>query len=150
MKRLIPLFFVTLATTACGTLFNSKIKTVSMLSNPGEAEVWIDGTMRGTTPLTAELDNQTSHTVVFRKEGHSDVVCELTATTGTLWVVLDILGGLLPVIVDAATGDWKGISQNVCDVVLPTAPRADASGEAGAPESALTEMANENGWVVFR
>lgn len=150
MKRLIPLLFVALATAACGTLFNSKIKTVSMMSNPAEAEVWIDGTMRGTTPLSVELDNQTSHTVVFRKEGHSDVVCELNTSTGTLWVILDILGGLLPIIVDAATGDWKGISQDMCDVVLPTAPGADPSEGAGAPESALTEMARENGWVTFR
>lgn len=144
MRCLPAICLVAAATTACGTLFNAKVKTISMVSNPDQAEVWIDGTMRGVTPLSLELDNQESHTVVFRKEGHSDVACELNSSTGTLWVVLDILGGLIPIIVDAATGDWKGIDQNACDVVLPTSPAADP------PRSDLTEMARENGWVMFR
>lgn len=133
-----------MATTACGTLFNSKVKTINMMSTPAEAEVWIDGARRGVTPLSLELDNQESHTVVFRKEGHSDIACELNSSTGATWVGLDILGGLIPIIVDAVTGDWKGIGQDACDVVLPTAPAADP------PQYPLTEMASENGWVIFR
>jgi len=129
MKRLIPLFFVALATTACGTLFNSKIKTIDMISSPAEAEVWIDGTMRGTTPLTAELDNRTSHTVVFRKEGHWPVLCDVNASTEARWVILDILfGSLFAVTVDAATGGWREISQDACHVVLRAAPGVDPEG----------------------
>ena len=143
MKRLSMLLIAAIVTAGCGTLFNSKIKTISMSSNPTQAEVWIDGTMRGTTPLSLELDNQRSHTVVFKKEGHADVACELRSNTGAGWIILDILGGLLPVIIDAATGDWNGIGQDVCNVNLPADP-------ADAADSGLTKMARENGWVTFR
>ena len=108
---------VTLA--GCATLFNEDTKAIAFTSVPVEAEVWIDGVQRGVTPLTLNLDNHTSHTVTFRKEGHRDVVCSLTTTTGTLWIVLDVLGGLIPVIVDAATGAWKSVEQDSCNVTLP-------------------------------
>ena len=56
-------------------------------------------------------------------------------------MILDVLGGLLPVIVDAATGAWKGIEQGACDVNLPAAE---------SPESiAWTSVAKENGWVLL-
>ncbi len=142
MRCFLGVCLVAVTTAACGTLFNAKVKTISMVSNPDQAEVWIDGTLRGVTPLSLELDNQESHTVVFRKEGHSDVTCELNSSTGAVWVVLDVLSGLIPIIVDAATGDWKGIGQDACDVVMPATP--------GPPHSALTEMARTNGWVMFR
>ena len=54
MARLPTLCLVAAATTACGTLFNSKIKTIDMTSSPTQAEVWIDGNMRGMTPLSLE------------------------------------------------------------------------------------------------
>ncbi len=143
MARLPTLCLVAVATTACGTLFNSKIKTIDMTSSPTQAEVWIDGNMRGMTPLSLELDNQTSHTVIFRREGHSDVVCELSSNTGAGWIILDVLSGLLPIIVDAVTGDWNGIGQDACNVTLPTAPGG------AAPAAALTKLARENGWVML-
>ncbi|WP_425155530.1 PEGA domain-containing protein [Candidatus Palauibacter sp.] len=141
MKRL-PLLFLVLAVAGCGALFNSKIKTISMTSTPTQAEVWIDGTLRGVTPLSLPLDNQESHTVVFRKEGHQDVICELSSDVGAGWIILDVLGGLLPIIVDAVTGDWSGIGEDACNVGLPENP--------ASPESDLTRMADENGWVTFR
>ncbi|WP_420634946.1 PEGA domain-containing protein [Candidatus Palauibacter sp.] len=144
MARLPALCLVVVATTACGTLFNSKIKTINMTSSPVQAEVWIDGMMRGMTPLSLELDNQTSHTVVFRKEGHTDVVCELNSGVGAGWIILDVLGGLIPIIVDAVTGDWNGISEDACHVNLPTPP------PAVQPQSGLIRMADENGWVTFQ
>ena len=54
----------------CATLFNDGTKTVAMSSNPSGAEVWIDGARRGTTPVSLDLNNHKSHTVVFRREGH--------------------------------------------------------------------------------
>ena len=109
-----------LAATGCATLFNRSNRTVSFSSIPTEAEVWIAGTLRGTTPFSLDLDNHQSRTVMFRKEGYQDVACELTASVGVVWVILDVLGGLIPVIVDAATGEWKSLDQGACNVNLPT------------------------------
>ncbi len=141
MKRLL-LLFVLVGAVGCGSLFNSKIKTISMTSTPTQAEVWIDGTLRGVTPLSLALDNQESHTVTFRKEGHQDVICELRSDVGAGWIILDILGGVLPVVVDAVTGDWNGIGEDSCNVGLPEDPVDETSD--------IAKVATENGWVMLR
>jgi len=83
------------ATTAgCATLFNDGQRTVSFNSTPGQAEIWIDGTRRGVTPYSLDLNNHRDHTVTFRKDGHQDVICEITASVGAGWVILDVLGGV--------------------------------------------------------
>ncbi len=119
-RHLLAATLVVLATSGCATLFGSQFKTIAMSSNPNEAEVWIDGVRRGTTPVSIQLDQRNSHIVTFRKEGHDDVVCELATTVDAKWVILDVLGGLLPVIVDAATGAWRSIDRGTCNMVLPT------------------------------
>lgn len=136
----------------CATLFNSGTKNVAMSSNPSAAEVWINNVNRGATPITLELNNHQSHTVVFRKEGYQDVACELTASVGAVWVILDILGGLVPVIVDAATGEWKGIDQDVCNVVLPSTgePKSgDAKRERTPDPIGWAAVAERRGWVAL-
>ena len=140
----VMLTLVALAGAGCATLFNESTKTVAMGSNPNEAEIWVGGVRMGVTPMSLDLDNHVTHTVVFRKEGFSDVACNLIAKVGARWVVLDVLGGLLPVIVDAATGAWRGLDQGACNVVLP------AAGTGGAEVFGLVEKAREQGWVVFQ
>ena len=142
MKARLLLVLPLVGAAACGTLFNSKLKTINMVSMPAQAEVWIDDTMRGVTPLTLQLDNQQSHTVIFKKEGHADVVCELHSSAKVGWIILDILGGLVPVVIDAATGDWSGISEDSCTVGLPENP-AD-------PGQDIAKLAADNGWILFR
>lgn len=108
----------------CATLFNSGSQNVTMSSDPTGAEVYVDGNRRGQTPLTLELDNNSSHTVTFEMEGHKEVSCELGTSVGAGWVVLDVLGGLVPVIIDAATGKWKSLESSNCNATLPEADAA--------------------------
>lgn len=106
------------ALPGCATLFNSGSANVPMSSDPTGAEVIVDGNRRGTTPVTLELDNNSKHTVVFQKEGYKDVTCELGTSVGAGWVVLDVLGGLAPIIIDAATGKWKSLNTKNCNVTM--------------------------------
>ncbi len=108
-----------LAGTACATLFESEVRPVSVLSEPEGAEVLVDGVRMGMTPVVIELLNQRSHVITLRKDGYKDVTCRLYATVAAHWVILDILGGLIPVIVDAATGKWKTLDSDHCGVILP-------------------------------
>ena len=128
MKHLAVLVLVAVSSSGCATLFNSEVKAVGMYSSPMEAEVWVNGIMRGKTPLSVELDNQESHTVVFKKEGHSDVTCNLGSEFEVGWLIVDVVPGILlsvvPSVIDAATGDWRGISRDACNVVLPSTPAA--------------------------
>ena len=124
-RTIVSIALVALPALGCATLFNSGTKAVSFGSTPSEAEVWIDGALRGMTPISLDLDNHRSTTVTFRKDGYRDVSCALNAGVGVGWVILDVLGGLIPVIVDAATGAWKSLDSEVCNVVLPPAVSGD-------------------------
>lgn len=105
----------------CAALFNSSTKDVSLNSDPSGATVLVDGNRRGTTPTTLELDNNSSHTVTFQMDGHENMSCEIGTSVGAGWVILDVLGGVLPVVIDAATGKWKSLEKGSCNVQLPEA-----------------------------
>ncbi len=51
---------------------------------------------------------------MFRKEGYKEASCTLMRSTGAGWVILDILGGLIPVAIDAATGSWNQTKGSSC------------------------------------
>ena len=118
MKKLLLLTIITVSFAGCATLFNEKRKTVSISSNPSGAEVWINNSRRGITPLLLELSNQKDHTILFRMRGRENGICELTTSVGIGWVILDIFGGLIPVVIDAATGSWKSLDSSNCNVSL--------------------------------
>lgn len=118
-----PLFFlvilVLLSTSSCGLLFLSSEKDITLTTSPDAAEVWVQGVRMGTTPMRIELDNRSSHIITFKKEGYEDISCQLNATVHGGIVVLDVLTGLVPVIIDAATGGWKRIPEDTCVATLP-------------------------------
>jgi len=74
--RLAPVLAAALA--GCGALFNGGPAKVTFTSSPDGAEVWIDGMRRGTTPLVVDLQKNQDYTVVFKKEGHKEVVTTIT------------------------------------------------------------------------
>jgi len=117
MKRftvLLPIF----ALSACGALFNGGPANVAMSSNPAGAEIWIDGTNRGITPATLQLAKDKNHTVTFRKAGFADTNYQINRQVSPTYVVLDVLGGLLPIVIDAATGSWYVLSTKEVNVQL--------------------------------
>lgn len=91
-----------------------------MASDPHGAEVFLDGNRVGTTPMRLRVDNGKSQVVTFKKAGYKDVSCQLTSKTGAGWVVLDVLTGLVPIVIDAATGNWKQVKESGCSVTLTT------------------------------
>ena len=108
------------STMGCAAIFaGGNQKDVHMDAEPRGAEVYVDGALRGQTPVVLELDRRKSHTVVFKLDGYQDATCQLNASAGAGWIVLDILlTGLIGVIVDAATGAWNSIGDAMCSVRL--------------------------------
>lgn len=111
----------TFALSGCGALFNGGPAHVAFQSNPSGAEVWINGAQRGATPITLDLAKNQNYTVTFKKAGFQDATMNLNKKVGAGWVILDILGGVLPVVVDAATGSWYGLSTNNVNMNLTQA-----------------------------
>jgi hypothetical protein len=104
--------------SGCAAVFGAKQKDFALQSNPPGADVFVDGNRIGTTPAKVKLSNQKEHTFVFRKEGYKDASCTLVRGTDAGWVVLDILAGLVPVIVDAASGSWSQTKGSSCSGAL--------------------------------
>jgi hypothetical protein len=99
-------------------LFNDKSPNVPVASNPEGASVYVDGHYVGETPVTVELSIRREHTITFRKDGYKDKSYQVSRSAGIGWVILDILGGLVPLIVDAATGDWFMLDTDRVNVVM--------------------------------
>ena len=88
------------------------------MSDPAAAQVYVNGAQMGETPCVIRLRTNKEYTIEFRKDGYETKTYFLTNEIGAVWIVLDILGGFIPVIVDAATGDWYELSQENVSVVL--------------------------------
>lgn len=115
MKK-IALVAAAMSLSACGALFNGGPQNVMVSSNPAGAEVWVDGTNRGITPATLQLSKDQNHTVTLRRSGYQEQTVTINRRLSSTYLILDILGGLIPVIVDAATGSWYVLSTDNVNV----------------------------------
>ena len=113
---------VSLLSTGCATLFKGTQEEVALSSDPTGAAVYVNGNMKGTTPLHLKLISKETYTIEFRKDGYQPQTVTITNRVGTKWVILDVLGGLAPVIVDVATGSWYQLDPNTAHAVLEPSP----------------------------
>ena len=112
MKNLLRLCIVPLlvvALSSCATVFKGGSQDVFVNSDPVGAEIFINGVSYGVTPITLNLDSDQDYTLVLRRDGEEETFF-INSEIGTLWIVLDVVTGLVPLIVDAATGDWYELS----------------------------------------
>jgi uncharacterized protein YceK len=109
MKRMITIIVLTtfvITLSGCATIFDGRIDTVKTSSNPSGAEVYLNGVKIGTTPVNIDLKKKGEYTILIKKEGYKDQIFKVTNKVGVGWIVLDVLMGFVPVIVDAVTGSW--------------------------------------------
>ena len=97
---------LTLFTMNCAAVFTGGRGEVQTTSNPPGAEVWVNGQMMGQTPVTLRLLTKGEYQVEIKKYGYKTQTFRITNKVGAGWIVLDVIMGLVPVIVDAATGAW--------------------------------------------
>jgi hypothetical protein len=102
----------------CALIFSGTKGDVKLDATPMACEVWVDGALMGNTPCKVELKKSQEHTIEFRKVGYATRSYKIQNSVGAGWVVLDILGGLVPVIIDAATGAWYSFDQDNLNTVL--------------------------------
>jgi len=95
----------------CATIFKGSTEKVNFSSDPTSSKVYVNGQYMGETPLELKLQSKNSYTIEFRKEGYENKTVVLTNSVGAGWIVLDVIFGLVPVIVDAATGNWYSLDQ---------------------------------------
>ncbi|MCJ7484092.1 MAG: PEGA domain-containing protein [Thermodesulfovibrionales bacterium] len=98
--------------TGCATLFKGTSENVNMQASPVQADVYINGQLMGKTPLQLKLASKKEYAIEFRAEGYQTRIYNISNKVGAGWIILDVLGGLIPVIIDAATGAWYKLDQD--------------------------------------
>lgn len=122
MKRpfLNKIFLILFVTTfvGCATLFAPKTRPVVLNSNPIGSDVYVNGYKMGSTPLKLELKADKNYTIEFRKKGYENVRRVINTKIASGYIVLDILGGIIPIIIDSRTGAWNKLDQETVDAIL--------------------------------
>lgn len=116
--KLIGCLLVCLYLMSCATLFKGTHEQVNINSEPQNADVYINGVFKGETPISIKLESKETYTIEYKKKGYKTEVRNITNHVGAGWVVLDVIGGLVPVIVDAATGSWYYLDQKNVNALL--------------------------------
>lgn len=109
---------LTIMITGCATLFAPKTHPLAVNSEPRGAEVYVNGFKMGITPVELSLKADKSYTIEFRKEGYAPVTRVVNTKVGAGWIILDVLGGFIPVIIDASTGAWNHLDQEAVNAAL--------------------------------
>ena len=121
MKKTICIILVIslfLLISSCATLFKGLSNNVDFKSDPQGAKVYVNGNYRGDTPITLKLRSKYACNIEFRKEGYKTKTFVINNHVGAGWIILDVIGGLIPVIIDAATGAWYVLDQKSVNFVL--------------------------------
>jgi hypothetical protein len=113
------LFSIVLVFSGCATLFKGDSSKLGLTSNPQGAVVYANGAeICSSTPCSVKLKSGNSLNLLFKKDGFKDKTILVNNKVGAIWVILDILGGLIPVIIDAATGAWYEFDMDMATVTL--------------------------------
>lgn len=104
--------------TSCVTLFGKNTQLLAGNTALRGADVYVNGFKVGVTPVELALKADRFYVIEFRKTGYRSVTCVINTKIGAGVIVLDVLKGLVPVIVDAVTGDYNELSQEAIDAAL--------------------------------
>ena len=104
--------------SGCATVFSGSQDKISVYSEPEGAEVKVDGVAVANTPAVLSLSKKTSHMITISAESYRPEYFTVENSLGAGWLVLDVLTGVVPVIADAATGNWNHLSPDTISVRL--------------------------------
>ncbi|MGB9702376.1 MAG: PEGA domain-containing protein [Candidatus Kapaibacteriota bacterium] len=102
----------------CATIFHGTSDKVSFSSEPSGCKVYVNGQLMGNTPLELKLESKHSYSIEFKKDGFESKTVQITNSVAGGYIVLDILFGFVPIIVDATTGAWYTLDQDHVNGVL--------------------------------
>jgi PEGA domain len=109
---------ILLGTTGCATILKGKYQSIAVSSEPSDARVTINGNYAGKTPVITRVNGTKEQVVEVSKDGYSTRTMIVTTSVGAGWIVADFLCGVLPMLVDAITGDWNSLDNSNVNVEL--------------------------------
>ena len=121
--------------TSCGALFKGSTQSVAVKSFPQGSTIEVDG-QTFVSPALIELPRNKNYVVTISKEGYETQQVRINKTVSGGIVILDILGGVLPVVIDAVMGTWYNLTPKEINVNLVS----KQSGALGIPvKMSITE-----------
>ncbi len=120
MKLLCCILLVcSLSMYGCAAILGGgNMTTVNCNSDPEGAKVYANGNFIGTTPAAAHVDKRRDQLFEFKLDGYETATQMVTTSAGAGWIVCDVIFGLLPVAVDAATSAWLNLDRDYVSVTL--------------------------------
>lgn len=108
---LTPLLALALPLLAgCASIMHGTTQQVAVSSSPTGAQVTVNGTQRGVTPVIADLKRKDTHVVRVTLEGYAPFEMALTrSVSGWVWGNL-VFGGIPGLAIDAITGGLYKLS----------------------------------------
>ena len=95
--------------SGCATLFSSGTTTVAVASRQADVPITVDGMPAGHAPGMVVVTSHAPHVIASQTAS-----CAVTTSVGAGWILLDLVAGFVPLIVDAATGAWKSVDATPC------------------------------------
>ena len=114
MKLNLACMAVGIALCACATVFTGDQDRVFVSSNSAGSMVLVNGQPRGRTPLDLSLAKARHHTIVVTNPSGQSFTCNANPVVQAGWIVLDVLAGVVPALVDATTGKWNTLDISAC------------------------------------
>jgi len=119
MKKFIAVMLVfSFVFSGCATIFKGSKRGIDFASDPAGAQVFVNGIARGSTPISIKLESNKSYDIEFKRDGYATKTYHISSAVGGGWIVLDLIFGFVPLIVDAATGNWMELDQDNINAVL--------------------------------
>src|SRR5580704_3658346 len=69
-------FAISIGISACGTIINGSREEVTVVTQPPDAAITVDGMFHATGFFREELDRKSSHRIVVSKEGYITTVLQ--------------------------------------------------------------------------
>lgn len=124
-----------LGSTGCATILKGKTREIAISASPTDTEIFVNDASVGRGATVLNLDGSKGVRIDCRRAGFVSFSQVLTSRIAPVWVVLDVVTGLIPLIVDAATGAWNELHPDVVNCALT--PVAGPIPVLPPPEGAL-------------
>lgn len=125
MLRYIAVLAATATLTGCATITRGTTQAWTVQTEPSGANVQLSTGQQCTTPCTLKLKRKHPFTVTIEKVGYVDVVTEVVSQVaggGAAGMAGNVIvGGLIGIGVDAASGATKELKPNPLSVTLESA-----------------------------
>ena len=118
MRKLVTLCCLGLLLQGCATIMQGSKQSIPVSGSPAGATVILNGQIMGSTPLILKVARKEDHTLTIEKEGYEPTEIELKRRFSVLFIGNILIGGLVGMGVDAATGAMYDITPDTIQVNL--------------------------------